>query len=94
MFAHLVIHYPKPGHVADLLASMRRVDTAARGIPGLIQIGPWRDQGSDRLIGLALWESQDAYQAAAARIFAVVADDPFGDWCSQPPEVFHLTREA
>ncbi len=92
MFAHLVIHYPKPEHFADLLASMQRVDKAAQGAPGLIQIGPWRDEGGDRLIGLALWESEEAFQAAAGPIFAAVAGDPFDDWLDRPPEVFHLTR--
>jgi hypothetical protein len=92
MFVHLAIHHPKPEHMDDLLASMHRVDKAAAGAPGLIQIGAWRDQGSDRLVGLALWESEDAFQAAAPRIFATVADDPFDEWSAQPPEILHLTQ--
>jgi heme-degrading monooxygenase HmoA len=92
MFTHMAIHHPKPEHVDDLLASMNRVDQAALGAPGLVQIGAWRDQGSDRLIGLAQWESEEDFQAAHDRIFAVVADDPFDVWCERPPEVFHLTR--
>ncbi|MFG2196621.1 hypothetical protein [Streptomyces sp. NPDC048639] len=73
-----------------LLASMHRVDEAAQGSPGLIRIGAWRDQKSDRLIGLALWESQEAFQASAEEIFRTVADDPFDQWYRRPPEVFHL----
>lgn len=92
MFIHLAIHHPKPEHVDDVLASMHRVDRAAAGAPGLIAIGAWRDQGSDRLVGLARWESEEAFQAAAPRIFAVVADDPFDEWCEQPPESFRLTQ--
>jgi heme-degrading monooxygenase HmoA len=92
MFIHLAIHHPKPDHADNLLASMHRVDAAAQGAPGLVQIGAWRDQRSDRLIGLALWESAEAFEASAERIFAAVADDPFDQWLELPPDVFHLTQ--
>jgi heme-degrading monooxygenase HmoA len=92
MFVHLAVHHPKPEHADDLLASMHRVDQAAQGAPGLIQIGAWRDQRSDRLVGLALWESAEAFEASAERIFQAVADDPFDQWLELPPDVFHLTR--
>ncbi len=91
MFVHLAIHYPKPEHADDLLASMQRVDKAAQGAPGLIQIGAWRDQLSDRVIGLALWESAEAFQASARQIFQVVADDPIDEWCQRSPDVLYLT---
>ena len=67
MYAHLAVHFPKPGHAADLLASMHRVDAAAAGAPGLVQIGAWRDESSGRLVGLALWESAEAFAASAGR---------------------------
>jgi heme-degrading monooxygenase HmoA len=92
MFVHLAVHHPRPEHSDELLASMHRVDAAAQGAAGLVQIGAWKDQRSDRLIGLALWESQEAFEASAERIFQAVADDPFDQWCQQPPDVFHLTQ--
>jgi heme-degrading monooxygenase HmoA len=92
MFIHLAIHHPKPEHADDLLASMHRVDQAAQGSPGLVQIGAWRDERSDRLIGLAVWESAEAFHASVERIFDVVADDPFDQWLLQPPDVFHLVQ--
>jgi heme-degrading monooxygenase HmoA len=94
MFIHLAVHHPKAEYTDDLLGSMQRVDEAAKGAPGLIQIGAWRDSRSDRLIGLALWESQEAFQASAERIFAAVADDPFDVWLEQPPDVFHLIQPS
>jgi len=94
MFIHLAIQYPKPEHADDVLASMNRVESAAHGAPGLVEIGAWRDQHSDRLLGLSVWESAEAFQTSAERIFAPVADDPFDDWCLRPPEVFHLTESS
>jgi heme-degrading monooxygenase HmoA len=92
MFIHLAVHYPKPEYAGELLASMRRVDKAAQGSPGLVQIAAWRDELSGRLVGLAMWESAEAYQASAERIFQVVADEPFDLWFERPPDVFHLTQ--
>ena len=92
MFVHMAIHYPRPEYVNDVLGSMRRVNEAAEGTPGLIQMGAWRDESSNRLVGLAMWESRAAFEAAAERIFQVVADDPWDQWCERPIDVFHLTQ--
>jgi antibiotic biosynthesis monooxygenase len=92
MFIHLAIHHPRPEYTDDVLASMNRVGKAAEGTPGLIQMGAWRDQDSNRLVGLATWESQEAFETAAGRIFQVVANDPWDLWCEQPIDVFHLTQ--
>ena len=90
-FVHLAVHYPKPEHVEDQLASMRRVADAAQGAPGLVSIGPWRDLRSGRVVGLSLWESKEAFDAAIPGIFARVDDpDPDGDWEERPPDSFHL----
>jgi Antibiotic biosynthesis monooxygenase len=91
-FVHLTIHTPRPEHVEDQLRSMRRVAEAAADAPGLLRIGPWRDARSGRLIGLGLWESKDAFDAAMPRVFASLPDEPGAEqWEAQPVEVFHLT---
>jgi quinol monooxygenase YgiN len=92
MFVHLAIHHPKPEHAEELLASMHRVDKAAQGAPGLVQIGAWRDQRSDRVVGLAIWESAEAFEASAGRIFQVVADEPLDEWLLRSPDVLYLTQ--
>ncbi len=92
VFAHLSIHYPKPPHMAETLDSMRRVADAAQGAPGLIGIGPWRDARSGRIIGLSLWESKEAFEAAMPAIFESLPDrDPDGEWQERPPDGFRLT---
>jgi heme-degrading monooxygenase HmoA len=92
MFIHLAVHHPRPEYAGELLASMHRVGEAAQGAPGLVQIGAWQDERSGRMVGLAMWESQEAFEASAERIFGAVADDPFDQWMEQPPDVFHLTQ--
>jgi hypothetical protein len=91
MFVHLAVHYPKPEHAEDLLASMKRLDAAATGTRGLVQMNAWRDARSDRLIGLAIWESREAWEVAAPKIFETIANDPLTEWWTQPPDSFHLS---
>lgn len=90
MVIHLAVHFPKPEHADDLLASMKRLDAASTGAPGLVQMNAWRDAGSDRLVGLAIWESREAWEAEAPLIFETVANDPLTEWWTQPPDSFHL----
>ena len=90
MITHLAIHRPKPEYRAELLASMRRVDAAAAGQPGLIRINGWSEIDGDRLVGISMWESMDAFRAASDAIFAVVANDPFDLWESAPVESMFL----
>jgi heme-degrading monooxygenase HmoA len=90
MITHLAIHRPNPEYRAELLASMRRVDAAAAGQPGLIRINGWSEIDGDRLVGISMWESMDAFRAASDVIFTVVADDPFDLWESAPVESMFL----
>ncbi len=90
MFTHMAIHHPKPEHRAAVLASMGRVDAAATGSPGLIRINAWSEVDGIRLVGIAMWESRAAFEAAAPRMFAAVADDPFEVWSTAPAENFYL----
>lgn len=90
MFTHIAIHTPKPEHRADVMASMQRVGAASDGAAGLIQMGPWQEIDGDRLVGLAIWESREAFLAAAPAIFATVRDDPFDEWESEPTVSLHL----
>jgi heme-degrading monooxygenase HmoA len=94
MFTHVAIHYPKPEYRAELHASMRRLDAAAQGMPGLIRIGDWTEvDGGTRLVGIATWDSREAFEAAAPTLFAVVAGDPFAVWQERTADNFFLERD-
>jgi heme-degrading monooxygenase HmoA len=90
MFTHLAIHYPLHQHRGAVLASMHRVAAAAQGLDGLVQVGPWTEEGGNRLVGMSLWTSREAFELGRALMFAAVADDPFDEWESRPPENLHL----
>ena len=65
MFMHIAIHTPKPEHRDDVIASMQRAGAASDGAEGLLQMGPWLEIDGGRLVGLAIWESREAFLAAA-----------------------------
>ncbi|MGZ5368017.1 antibiotic biosynthesis monooxygenase [Aeromicrobium sp.] len=84
MFTHIAIHTPKPEYRQDVIDSMQRAAAAGMGAPGLVQMAPWKEIEGGRLVGLAIWESREAFLAAAPGIFAVVSDDPFDLWEDEP----------
>ena len=87
MFIHMSIHVPNPGHEQQVLDSMNRVRLAALGTPGLLLIGPWREDGGGRIVGISMWETRAHWEAALPALFAVAeADDPDGAWHASPPE--------
>ena len=87
MFIHMSIHEPNPGYEQAVLDSMNRVRLAALGTPGLVHIGPFREEDGGRIVGMAIWESRAHWAAALPNLFAVAeADDPEGRWHAKPPE--------
>jgi hypothetical protein len=90
MFIHLAVHRPYSDK-ADLLAeSMRRFGAAMSDKPGLQQVYTLRDQKTGAMIGLAIWDSKEDWEAARPAMLAAIENDPFGEWEENPPDVFHL----
>lgn len=88
MIVHLAIHTPTPGGVEPLIASMQRFAAAGRTQPGLREVHTMRDEGTGALLGLAIWESREAFETGVVAMRAAVEDDPFLDWENGPPEVY------
>ena len=97
MFTHIAIHTPKPEHRDDVIASMQQAGAAGDGAEGLLQMGSWQEIDGGRLVGLAIWESREAFLAAAPGIFAAVGDDQFDEVGSradrEPPARGGLTAD-
>jgi hypothetical protein len=51
-----------------------------------------RDTRSGRVVGLAIWESKEAFEAAMPEVFRSYDDpDPEGAWEERPTEIMHLS---
>jgi heme-degrading monooxygenase HmoA len=85
------IHRPHPEHRDALIASMHRFGAAMAGRPGLVSVQTLADAGTDRLVGLAIFETEDDFARLIPLARDAVADDPFDLWESEPIEGFRLT---
>ena len=90
MLAHLAIHTPKPERIDDLIASMQRFAAVGRSQAGLQEVHTMRDAKSGTLLGLALWETREAFDRGVQAMRAAVEDDRFPEWEDSPPEVYVL----
>jgi heme-degrading monooxygenase HmoA len=90
MFVHLSIHRPRPGKEDQLVDSMRRFGEAGGSIPGLREVHTLRDRESGTLVGLAIWDSPEAFDAGVKRMRAAVEEDDILAWEEGLPDVFLL----
>ncbi|MDA4121946.1 MAG: hypothetical protein OK456_02050 [Thaumarchaeota archaeon] len=64
MYVTIGIHHPKPGMEQALLETMEKFGDAQRGHRGLITVFAWKDDKTGALIGTALWDTKEDYEAA------------------------------
>jgi len=94
-FLFLTIHHPKPEHRDEVLLSMERVGEVMRGAPGLLQIGPWKEQEGNRLFGIAIWESREAFDRALEQFSSAARAGASGhDWNEGPTEEIFAEQAA
>jgi hypothetical protein len=82
-FAVVSVHSPRPEHRDAVIDSMQRYSRVAREQPGLVWTGVVDDAGG-RLVGVAVWETEEAAVAARPALMAEVGDDPFTTWDERP----------
>ncbi|MGC3993842.1 MAG: antibiotic biosynthesis monooxygenase [Propionicimonas sp.] len=92
VFSHLSVHRPHPEARDALVASMHRYGAAIADAPGLVSVHTFEDAARGTLIGLAIWESEDAFHASVGLARDAVADDPFDEWEAAPVDGYRLTE--
>lgn len=92
MYVSLVIHRPKPGQAAGLIERMHRFRDAAEDAPGLQRIHTLQDRESGVLVGLAIWDCEEAYLAARSAMRAAIAEVDFTIFEDAGPATFRLVE--
>jgi quinol monooxygenase YgiN len=92
VFVHLAIHNPRPGKAEAMLESMNRFGEAMKAGDGLVLHGALRDERSNRLVGLAIWESREAWEAAIGPAREAVGDLDLDELLEELPDVFLLSE--
>lgn len=92
MFLFYSIHYPHPGKEEELAQSMHRFGKLMESLPGFVFVAPYpfKDTEKGTLMGISIWESEEAFQAATPILQKVRKDEPSYDLEIKPPEVYTL----
>ncbi len=90
MYINMAIHHPIPGKETALIDSMHRYGAAIKGAPGLISVQTLYDEDQHVLVGLAMWESEQAMMASVHLARAAVENDPFDEWEAEDIAGFRL----
>lgn len=89
MLQTIAVHDVRPEHADAFRAFMGKVEAAVAGAPGLIDIGSWREPQTGRLVAVARWESQAAFESAAPAIMGLSGErDPA--WTDRDDELMIL----
>jgi heme-degrading monooxygenase HmoA len=90
MFLFYAIHYPLPEKEAVLIQNMHAFGELIKKQPGIIFVNTFKDPENGTLMALAIWESEEAFQAS----WPVLAKDaPSEKWETRPREI-HLLHSA
>ena len=92
MFVNISVHRIRPGKEALMIDSMRRFGEAAQKAGGIQRIHTLKDERSGALVGLAIWDSREAYEAAGPALMAAVEGDDFDDWREGPWASYHCVE--
>ena len=90
MILHMSVHTPHAHARALLLESMARYGAALNREPGLAYVDSFETKDG-QVIGVALWESREAWERGKDAGRAAVAGDPFGEWESAAPICYTAT---
>jgi len=72
-----------------MIDSMRRYGEAARAAGGIERIHTLKDERSGALVGLAIWHSKEAYEAAQPALIKAVEGDDFSAWHEADWQTYH-----
>lgn len=87
MFLFYAVYHPHPEKEGLVLRSIRDVSELMKQQPGLVFVDTFKDPANGTLLGVSIWRSQDAFQAAMA---ALQDAFPPEDWEVKPREVHML----
>ncbi len=93
MFVHISIHYPLRGKEQFIVDSMHRFGEAVKDKPGFRQVLTTRDKTTGKLVGIALWDSEEQWEAAKPAMRDAIKDDPFHEWEDVPSKVYRLYEQ-
>jgi hypothetical protein len=96
MFIFYSIHYPHPEKEELLVQGMHEFGELMKQQPGILFQAPYpfKDPEKGTLMGISIWESREAFQAALPTLQSARQNSPSHEWEVKPPEVYMLDSTA
>ena len=92
VFVNIAVHRVREGTEELMLDSMHRFGAAAREAEGLQRVHTLKDERTGALIGLAIWDSREAYEAAGPALMRAVEGDDLEAWHPEPWTSYHCVE--
>ena len=92
MFLFYSIHYPFPDKEALLVQSMHAFGELMSQQPGFVFVAPYpfKDPEKGTLMGISMWTTREAFEAASVALQSARSIRPAADWERKPTEVYRL----
>lgn len=92
MFIFYSVHYPQPDKEDLLVESMHNFGELMATQPGLVFHAPYpfKNPEDGTVMGVTVWESEEAFKAAMAAIADRRGPGPSPEWERKPTEVYRL----
>ncbi len=87
MFLLYGVHYPREGTEERLVLAMHQFGALVKQQSGVVFVDTFKNPQEGTLISLAIWESQQAFQASWPEL---VKRAPSQEWEIKPREVFMM----
>ena len=87
MFLLYGVHYPREGTEERLVLAMHQFGALVKQQSGVVFVDTFKNPQEGTLISLAIWESQQAFQASWPEL---VKHAPSQEWEIKPREVFMM----
>ena len=91
MFIFYSVHYPQPDKEELFAENMRQFDELMKQQIGIVFVSPYpfKDPERGALVGISIWESQEAFQAAIPNL-KETKDYSFLEWEAKTSELYLL----
>ena len=87
MFTNMAFASPLPGKEEDMRQVMLSFAKTLQGSPGLIGVHVMKEKNGDTLLGISLWESEEAFNDGMAKANAAPESCPKAEAIRQSPPI-------
>jgi heme-degrading monooxygenase HmoA len=87
MFANMAFATPLPGKEQEMIEVMQNFGKTLQGSPGLLRVHVMQEKDGNTLLGISMWENEEAFAQAMARANATPSGGSKSEAIRQSPPI-------